>query len=324
MYQFICNGSKTFKQKYSNKISRTFYGDIEPKYSFGAIKIHLQHGTGLTKAVDNASNEYKSKKAKHPFLYSLDEFLNRNSRLYRLLLKNYGGWGDCYMVSPSQIQKEGFMDYYSMTESRIILTGYPRNCQAVRLLDEEKTVLNEMKKYKYILLYLPTFRKNVSFHSTGFSDALAGILKRNNILWIEKTHIADNTNISEYSITENIIKLNPAFDINVIIPHVTMLVTDYSSTAMDAMYHKKSVLYYIPDFEEYKNDVGFSSKGNISMCGPKIYSLEELKEAIEKYIRNPESAKTNEYNEVRKIFWNKEYNDIGTIWDEIIKEIRKH
>ena len=301
--------------------TKTLAGDIDGKYSFGVKRIQLWHGVGL-KGVGFASNEYKIAKEKSRLFFCIKGFF-RKFALFNLLLGSRGGWNMNCTLSTTIDTTTVFTQYFGQDGVRYIESSYPRNCKVPFLLNKEREVLDKFKNFKTVILYLPTFRTGDNkLDFTGFSERLKNTLEDNNILWVQKAHSADRENKIESSCVENVLNLDPNFDINVLLPHITLLVTDYSSVMFDAMYHRKPVLYLVPDFNEYKNgDRGFVIEPDSVMCGPKFFTIDELKQQLPKFCHNPKLAIFDGYEEVREKYWGNTNKEISDIWDDIVKSI---
>lgn len=299
-----------------------YKGDIEGKYSYRAKRINLWHGVAGIKGVACSSNEYKEAKKRHPALFAVKEFLMKHCRAYRLFVREAGGWGDCYYLTTTPAETDLIQGRNLLPRNHFIETGFPRNCPCPHITESEKEIVELMGKHKSIL-YLPTFRSDGSKFSTAdVSEHLIDLLKKHDILWIQKAHTADKNSKFKVGLNGQILSLSPEFDINVLLPHINLLVTDYSSVASDAMCHNKLVIYYVPDYEDYmKGSRGFAIKPDEIMCGPKTFSMEELRQAIEGYIGNPDKGKTLNYSSVRSKYWTEVF-DLGEIWSAILSSTK--
>lgn len=316
-YHIICNSQKKQVRKDNNGKKHYLDGDILDIYSYGAIRINLWHGLGVLKACALRTNSYINRKKSHPHLYSFYEFLLKHSRIYNLFFKELGGWGRHYRIAPSHAEIENICSDYGCPESLCILTNYPRNAQIPHLLPNEEKILDKMTKYKAIILWLPTFRTNPTYHQEDLSVCFKSFLIENCILWIEKPHTASFPD-SESETSPNVIRLPHEFDINVLLPYVSVLITDYSSVFMDIMYHNRPVVFYIPDFENYKKGHnGFANDPEMFMCGPKCYTTSQLQEAVKKSLLHPEDAKSPNYEYVRDLYWSTR-KDLSGIWQDIL------
>ena len=320
-YHIICNASSKQALRDKNGNVHIINGDIETELSFRARRINLWHGTGGLKAVNMATNAYKKRKSAHPVQYAVKEFLLFHSKVYPLFFLYNGGWGRCYQITTSPLQTETIHQTWARPKKMCIETGYPRNCECPRLLKHEAQIINIMNEYRAVVLYLPTFRSNSSYEYLDLSTIYYDTLREHDILWIEKSHSAEKVYVSNHSIDPNVIKLNPNFDINVLIPHITILLTDYSSVRMDAMFHNKATLFYVPDYDEYLHgDNGFMADPNEVLCGPKYKNIGELREGIVKFSYDPEASKTSNYQTIRERYWSKD-RTLDDIWADIISVV---
>lgn len=296
--------------------SNEFIPDIDIRYSFGAKRVNLWHGVGVVKGVGCASKEYKQRKENNKVLYALKEFMER-FKLYRQFVTHVGGWGDFYFLSPTETDTKQFEKFSYVPRKNFIEALYPRTCPCPKMTDEEKNVLDIMNKYDKVVMYLPTFRTgNNKFDFSLVAENLKDTLAEENILWIQKAHSASNTVLKEE--IGNILNLSPDFDINVIMPYITMLITDYSSAASDARFFYKPVLFYVPDLDDYINgDNGVTENAEELLRGPQFFSIDELKDGLIKYINNPNSAKPRDYDEIRYKYWGRDM-DMDEIWKRIL------
>lgn len=301
--------------------NRYFYGDIEGKYSYGAKRVNLWHGVGF-KAVSLSSNEYNLMKKQHKVRFALKKVIT--SLGLECFLN--GPWVDYFILCSSEINKYAMKKNFGLDEGKYIISNYPRNCKAIKLLKNEEKVIEIMKQYKNTVIYLPTFRTgDDNFNFTNFKDVLNNCLVSNNILLIQKAHSADTQNKVEIGLNGNVLNLPSDFDINVLLPHVTLLITDYSSVMSDAMYHNKPVLYLVPDYEEYKNgDRGFVINPDEIMKGPIFKSIGELNGKLAYYCQNPDEAKFTGYEIAREKLWGNQDRKIEDIWQDIYKYVRKY
>ncbi len=306
-YHIICNSSNS-----SN-------ADIETIYSHGAIRINLWHGIGVVKRFGKASLAEKRLHAQHPFIYSFVSKLIKTS-FYRNFLFYRGGWGDFYLLSTSSISEKQFQESFGYVPcNRFIQATYPRTHLSQTLLTYEKKVLDMIKEHKKIILYLPTFRAgSTSEECLNFSSKLEDCLKQENILWIQKAHSASSKSISN-KFEENIISLPSDFEINLLLPHITLLVTDYSSVATDARFFYKPVIFYMPDYEDYKNGAnGLTDEADELLSGPQFFTFEDFKRKLPYYAANPSLAIPSNFEEIRNKYWGKS-NSIADVWNKISK-----
>ncbi len=322
-YEFGSEESKYYHKKAKYHIicnsSCGHNADIEILYSFGAVRVNLWHGIGVVKRFGKASQAVLRNQNQHKLVYSVISWLQQ-TRFWRLFFVYPGGWGDFYLLSPNEISNKQFRESFGyIPQSRLIQSTYPRVHPNYALLKKEKSVLEKIKQYNKIVLYMPTFR--LGKQSILFSDlgrSLKDILKKENILWIQKAHSADNF-IERGELEENILALSPNFETNVIFPYISLLVTDYSSVATDARYFNKPVLFYMPDYEDYKKgENGLTDEAEELLSGPRFYDVDSLRRQIVHLVFNPNMAKPQNYTEIRNKYWGKDV-EISDVWEKISK-----
>lgn len=293
-----------------------FTGELLEGYSFGAKRINLWHGIA-GKGVKFANNAKVAAFSKSRF-YKLYLKLN-DIKLWRLLFDQKCGWGDAFYLAQSTEGKRVLKSFFRLPDKNYILTGYPRICGCNKLLKSEQEIVDKMGSYKKTILYLPTFRSNTEFDFQTVALQMNDILSKEDLLWIQKAHTADNQNTLEGG-SENIINLNPNFDINVLLPYIDVLVTDYSSCMLEGVGLKKKLIFYIPDFDEYlAKDRGVSYDPQIAMCGPKAYNIDELRKIVS-YIDSI-SINTPQYKKAFELYWSE---TSGKGLAEIWRDIKNH
>ena len=314
---FICNNSDD-----------NGYGtDIPCEYSYGAVKVNLWHGVGVVKGVGAMSKPNRIQKEAHPIRCVIKDMITY-SFLYKSLFGGKGGWKNCYYLVPSNLGKRQLGDMFHIKSKQFILTGQPRTCSCPRYLEREEILIAKIKLFSKAILYLPTFRtKCENENYSKLSGQLKEFIEKNDLLWMEKPHDADKSNFKhEYS--PNIITLESDFDINTLIPHIDILVTDYSSVMSDAKYWYKVVVLYTPDYNEYfEADNGLIEDCEILMSGPKYENTHSLMKGIELLLTNEkigfsEGYDKFSYEELRHLILGSD-RTMDQIWDDILANIKK-
>ena len=293
-------------------------GDIDGKYSCRAIKINLWHGTMAMKGVGFAANDYLRKKIRHKLYYKIKEWNRLHLSIIRLIFDQPGGWDNCYYLSTTKKGTETLKSFFNLPTRNFLEIGNPRVCECYYHLPYEDFVLDKMAHYKYIVLYVPTFRRKDS--TFDFFEALSlfeNQLKSNDILWIQKPHQAAIIK-SKTNDNDNILTLPSDFDLNVIMKKISLLITDYSSVVADAMYYKKRILFFVPDLNDYlENDRGLIVDINEIMCGPIVRKKEHLSECILNLLTSSFKP-DNKYEKIRKEYWGED-SCFDEIWAKVIK-----
>lgn len=314
-YHIICN---------SANMDGALPGDILVQYSCGAVKINLWHGLGGIKGVEFASGQYARLKAAHPFKCGVKEFFNRQ-KWYRVLLNRIGGWGDCKYATTTPQQTNILKKYFMRPDSYFVPCGYPRNGQCPAYRKDEQEVIDFLKERTNRILYLPTFRdSNANYVEPLKDEKFCELLKGQDVLWIEKAHGADTSTLitGEGATDLPVLRLDSTFDINILLPLVDVIVTDYSSVVWDGIYHRKPLIFYVPDFAYYRDeDRGFMMKPEEFLLGEVTYSIEEFCQAIEKHVGAFDTLRVANEEEVRQNIWGKDV-DYKEIWN-IIRSTKK-
>lgn len=292
----------------------TFLPDIDVKLSAGAKKLQLWHGVGI-KACGYLRNDQSVKQ-------------RRFAKLCRTLfgcLFTDGFWGRCFYLATSEENKRVISADFNVKKKRIIIASYPRLCDEVHLLPNEIGVLdyiNSLKKVNKIVLYLPTFKNDISnFKAPDELLGFENFLTDNNIIWVEKLHSADNK--LTFSVTrKNTVLLPTEFDVNVLYKYIDLLITDYSSATSDAIYHNKLSVEYCPDYSKYQRyDRGFVNDFEKYHIFDPIINADELFDFI-KNVLNTDPNRVKKLKEVKSfLFGSKAYN-MDDIFIKIKKDMR--
>ena len=301
----ICNNTPTGTKGHKN--------ELDAYYSFRAKRINLWHGVGVKRGVF-CSNEYLQKKKKHPILCGINEKL-QYSKIYRTLMKEPGGWGDCYWLTTTKEFTEQFHTWFLGPLDHYMQLDYPRNHECIAFTEEEAAVLDLMKGFNKIVLYLPTYRgrSESGFEFKYLASQISNELKLHNILLIQKSH---SDNDEEDDKKQNVVTLRDGFDINTIIPYVSVVITDYSSVGNDAVYHEIPVINYIPDWNEYLTyDRGLIKNPRRGIAGPLVKSTEE----VLRFILNTPDLDEHYYS-VRNRYWKTDMS-YPKIWEGIVEAV---
>ena len=219
-------------------------GDIMGQLSGRALKINAWHGIPL-KAGKTTGENIKNEGLKGTFKYKL-----RKNRLFMSLFTP-GHWDKAYYLSTGTEATKRCAVFCGVDESQFIESGYPRDCARKYLLESEKEIIKKFSAYQKVILYVPTFREKGQVPHPLVEKDLRDFLKQENILWVEKPHALTKNVVVTGEEKSDALFLDSKFDINVILPDIDLLVTDYSSVCYDAMAHDKPVLYYAPDIPFY-------------------------------------------------------------------------
>ena len=224
-----------------------------------------------------------------------------------------------FFPSPSEFYTEKIGSAYDQGKEKFIECGYPRNDFLFSYTDEDVKRIKEelgIPEGKKVLLYAPTFRDNMHERGRGFHYDIGidfDMLKREFskdyvILFRAHYFIIDKFNFDEYEgFIYNVSKYD---DINELYIISDMLLTDYSSVFFDFANLKKPVMFFMYDFEEYKNNLRDFYLEMSELPGPIVYKNEELcamiRETEKNFVYDEKYRKFNErfntYNDASSSF----------------------
>ena len=292
--------------------------DIDVKLSSGAKKVQLWHGVGI-KAVGATSNAIRNSSGRRSRWVS--RFANKE--IIRKI-GSLGGWAEPKILCTSELNVDINVGNSNIHRRNAFISGYPRYCDCLAYTDEEKSILNTMRSYSNVILYLPTFRdEGASYYHPLESKDLQSFILRNNILWIEKPHQAERNNQPK-NILENAIYLKSDFDVNILLQSVDAIVSDYSSAAFDAIYLRKPVIMYVPDLDEFEKG-GNGLLFNLREYCPSLLSfdvsalIDSLLTIINQTYLTKERSKT--LDKMRLDFFENKEHSYFSIWQDIKKVV---
>lgn len=270
-----------------------YLGDINGNLSWGAKKIQLWHGFPIKGNVHSSSSKNQ---------------ITQRSLIYRLSLP--GRWQEeQFVAATSKECARRYKMWFSNSQLRTIVSGYPRNCGCLQYSAREKEIIDKVINNEKTILYLPTFRDGkVSFKHPLVDQDYSKWIIDNKILWIEKPHSASSMDAFFAEVTnsvqEQLVRLEGDFDVNVLLPHVSLVITDYSSVSADAIYFNCPVIYYIPDFDEYcANDRGLTDGFDKVTEGQKIFVPSDMLDATKTCFSISRDDMEKKYERVKGVFF---------------------
>ena len=314
----VKQGTKEY-EKYMQKAKYWFLNyrvadHIYPKKN--QVYVQCWHGTPLKRLgydidkTDNALNTLKELKYKY----------NIDAKKFK------------YMVSPSKFATEKFITAFNLKElgkeNCIIEEGYPRNDFLYNYTEIDianiKKKLNIENTDKKIILYAPTWRDNQHQAGVGYTykaevnfEKLQKELGQDYIILFRAHYFISNSfDFERYK--GFIYDVSKVDDINELYIISDMLITDYSSVFFDYANLKRPIIFYMYDFEYYKNDMrGFyidlkELPGNVTKTEDEL--IEEIKKKNRGFI----------YSKIYQEFNNKyNYLDDGEANKRVIEKILK-
>lgn len=235
-----------------------------------------------------------------------------------------------YLLSPSKFASEKFISAWNLKKAKkedcILEVGYPRNDflsnYTEKNIEEIKQKLCIDKINKKIILYAPTWRDNQHTSGIGYTykteidfDLLQENLGQDYIILFRAHYlVANEFDFEKYK--GFIYDVSKVDDINELYIISDILITDYSSVFFDFANLKRPIIYYMYDFDQYKNEMrGFYIDLN-ELPGNIVKTEKDLIEEIKNVDNN------FKYNEKYKKF-NNEYNylDDGNASRRVVEKI---
>ncbi len=237
-----------------------------------------------------------------------------------------------YFISPSKYCTEKFTSAFNLValgkKNIIIEEGYPRNDS---LFNKNKKDIDKIKeklgipKNKKVICYLPTFRDNQHTSGVGYTydlaidfDSLKKTFSKDYVILFRPHYfIANKIDLSKYKgFVYNVASYDEINDIYLV---SDLLITDYSSVFFDYANLKRPVLFYMYDFDDYKNNLRDFYISLDELPGPIAKTQKEL----EDYIVNIDKS-ISKYKKTYDKF-NDKYNylDDGNASERVIRVIFK-
>ncbi len=215
-----------------------------------------------------------------------------------------------HFLSPSEFYTQKIGSCYAQGAEKFIPCGYPRNDFLFSYTPEDVARVKKslgIPLDKKVLLYAPTFRDNNYKAGSGFQLDLGldfaqlqeAIGEEYVVLFRAHYFIANRLDLTPFAgFVYDVSKVN---DINELYIVSDMLMTDYSSVFFDYANLKRPMLFYMYDYEQYKNELRDFYFDVSTLPGPIVYTNEEVGKAV------LDLAKTFTYNEAYQTF-NQTYN----------------
>lgn len=192
--------------------------------------------------------------------------------------------------------------FYPLNYQQVWLTGLPRNdflTQAEELLpryiQDSLGLIRQIKQGKKLIVYAPTYRQtsvSETAHYYQFEqaeiDALKCLLQENNAVLGYRPHYFKNSeqyfNLDRFIDNEFIFDVSQAVvpEYSALARELDVLVTDYSSVYIEALYLNKPVICFGYDIEHYRTqEDGLLYDMDFAFPGPIIKTFGDLLQAMQ-------------------------------------------
>lgn len=243
-----------------------------------------------------------------------------------------------YFISPSAFASKKFVSAWNLKaigkENSIIEQGYPRNDRLFHYSSDDvlniKSKLGIENTNKKVILYAPTWRDNQHDSSVGYTykteidfDNLQKAVGDDCIILFRAHYLVANCfDFEKYNgFIYNVSKYDEINDLYIV---SDALLTDYSSVFFDYANLKKPMIFYMYDFDAYKNEIRDFYIDIDELPGPIITSRDEQQLVQEIRSLRDMDAYNKKYGRKYAEFHNKyNYLDDGNAAKRVIEEILK-
>ncbi len=191
-----------------------------------------------------------------------------------------------HSIQPNQFTKDTLIQAFDITDFsniNIEVTGYPRQDLMINATTSRKQELKKMLgigSNKPVVLYAPTYRDEINKGLVPNSEmkdkAIKKLEKNNKFEFIFKGHNAD----------KSIVNVANDIDTNELLSIVDVLITDYSSIAIDFLATNKPIIYYTYDLDQYRQTRGFYFEIS-EITNSMVNNVKDLIKLVNKQVTNP-------------------------------------
>jgi len=186
------------------------------------------------------------------------------------------------LASSEEVKKIIFKEFQS---KNVKILGYPRNdvfFNSDLIFENYSSKLN-LDKYEKIILYCPTYRDNptskIPFSNDFLKKLNSHMLEINGVFLIKK-HVLDKS-VKKLENFSNIIDVSSDVeDIQDLLVHVDVIITDYSSIFFDFALLNRPMIFYPYDLKEYLQTRELYYDYFAELPGPFSKNEDELLEII--------------------------------------------
>jgi CDP-glycerol glycerophosphotransferase (TagB/SpsB family) len=270
-YGFYAHNKDSFLGKFFCLFARYHISDwgiddINKKYFHFSKQVNLWHGIPLKCIGLDVSTKYKT---------GIESF----------------GKPDI-LISCINYDKKNLITAFNLKEESVKICGLPRNDYMFYNINRTKKddllykkIEKDTKKYKKVILYLPTFDDSQSFNNFSWIDYnFNKFLQKNHILFFYKSHPADKSSYFDKNNFTNIKQIGDKnTDLYPLIDLFDILITDYSSILFDFALTKKRIIINLIGKNKYTDkirNVYFDITKDHNKVGEICYNVNHLKKLI--------------------------------------------
>lgn len=267
--QIILFAPKYFRAKFliSSHPPKDFFPFIS--WSKRKIFINTWHGTPLKSMFFEDSSATKDE------LYGIMR-LNKKTSVF---------------IVSSKLEGQLIKRCFRIDSKKIQCIGHPRNDILLRTNSSQKLrgIVEDFPEYLKVILYCPTYRREGPTTFFPFKDfdlkGFNSFLKEKKLIVLVREHYYNKSSRNLF-FSERIIDFgfDICADVNLILPEVDILITDYSSLYIDYLLLDRPCIFVPYDLEAYQKKRGFLIDYEFWTPGYKVQSymtfMEALKETL--------------------------------------------
>jgi CDP-glycerol glycerophosphotransferase len=218
--------------------------------------------------------------------------------------------------------------FHPIKYEHVWVTGLPRNDFVLKnvenlpaYLKHQVSLVQKLKAGRKLITYAPTYRQTVAVTDSKYYQftneeiaELKKILKKHNAIFGFRMHYFRNDlnlfNMEDYVDNEYIFDLGHNFmpEIAPVIRESDMVISDYSSVFVEALYVNKPVFAFTYDIEHYKTQQdGLLYDFDLIFPSDAIITFAELLQNIDQEFTLPQQTSSEKYRHSQKFFY--EYID---------------
>ncbi|MCC6600971.1 MAG: CDP-glycerol glycerophosphotransferase family protein [Crocinitomicaceae bacterium] len=253
------------------------------------------------------------------------------ARLDRVKFRHFERAHYAGLISSSEIDSYAMAAmFYPIKYENVWVSGLPRN-DFLRLpynelpsyLKRQLDKVRSLKGTKKLVVYAPTYRQTTAVSNSEYyqftddeMNILRSILIENNAILGVRLHYFRNNdqlfNIEKYIDNQIIFDLGHIVsqEIAPVIREADLVISDYSSVFIEALYIDKPLVAFPYDFEQYRDEQdGVLYDYDMIFPGPIVYSTAKLFETINYELKNNSQSSSDRYKLSQRFFFR--YRDVS-------------
>jgi CDP-glycerol glycerophosphotransferase (TagB/SpsB family) len=262
------------------------------------------------------------------------------ARLDRVEFRKYERKKYAGLISSSDIDSYAMATmFFPIQYDNLWVTGLPRNDFLLTANEQLPTYLKNQvenvkvhKGAKRLVVYAPTYRQTAAvgsaeyyqFNENEISELKRILSKHNAVLGIRLHYFRNNANlfnIEKYIDGDLIIDVGHklAQEIAPVIREADLVISDYSSVFIEAMYVNKPLIAFAYDFDNYRDEQdGVLYDYEMVFPGPIVKNTQNLFEALDFELGNNAQINSDKYRFSQKLFFNHiDANNSGRVVEKV-------